>query len=172
MLNNSTPKKQKKKNRYSVPSRANPVPGKIRQVPVITKVVRTLTEYRRVKAYADRHHLKGINAAVKNHILADYRKAPGVERIGYSVKYPYVVVHLRDTNDPIYSEFMVACEEGDMSRDEALDPCLETHDEIAERMKAIRKMHDDTKSARYHFDIFVGANGPKIREIPVAAMGY
>lgn len=156
------PRSKTDKKKYATQPRTAPKIQE-RQQPLITCMITTVKEYLQLKTFSEVHGLRGLDANVKNHLTHDYDDCIGAKRIGYQVLYPYAIVHLRDHKEPNPPELMVMCNEGSISREEALDDQLETQEEIAATRDAIRASHDDGQPYRYPNNSFVGVVGPGIR---------
>jgi hypothetical protein len=133
----------------------------------------------RLDSVSDFDHLKRIpafknmrlpSAHIRTHLTRNYSDAPGLKKIGYTFMKSFAVVYLSKGGKnarPPYSEQMIVCKEGMVSREEALDPdgTMMTVDEILERAKQVRLARpSETKELGFRATAWVGVDGPAIRE--------
>jgi hypothetical protein len=109
-------------------------------------------------------------AHIRNHLARDYTNAKGLQKIGYTFVKTFAVIYLSRCGDhsrPPYSEQMIECEEGVVSRDEALDDedSMISVDEILRRAKEVRLARPEgAKELGFRGASWVGVDGPGIRE--------
>jgi len=79
-----------------------------------------------------------ISMAWSKHLKRDYSKDTGVQRLGYKVIRPVVLMRPRENKQP-NAELLIECDKGYLSREEAIgDEWIPTPSQIAESAKLIR----------------------------------
>lgn len=105
--------------------------------------ITTVAQLRRL--FDERPYLQtGIRCAVgPTHLRADYRKRPGMVRLGFTFVRSVIVIAFNPHSGTSTFEMRVECEEGNLSREEAIgEDWIPTPDEVRKHAAEIRRKND------------------------------